>query len=163
MTDEWQLSSRELALSSECAPPKHSQPGLSRCADRRSPHLVCHASEIMGRPSSRERSYPSTDWVFVCHVNSPSRPLFLVASTVHQYVEGFPIAKEALYYPKIPLLLLFLGFHNTCWNNSPVGLSSHACCAFPGLHHCCRTASRTIGLFSSNIVHRTRLFNLQTP
>lgn len=78
-------------------------------------------------------------------------------------LKAFPLPKKLCITPKIPLLLLFLGFHNTCWNNSPVGLSSHACCAFPGLHHCCRTASRTIGLFSSNIVHRTRLFNLQTP
>ena len=132
MADEWQLSSRELALSSECAPPKHNRPGLSRCADRRSPHLVCQASEIMGRPLSRERSYPSTDWVFVCHVNSPSRPLFLVASTVHHYVEGFPIAKEALYYPKKSLFCSSSAFiihaGTTRQSGCPPTLAAH----FPG-------------------------------
>lgn len=68
--------------------------------------------------------------------------------------------KKSFFY--FSALLLFLSFHNTCRSNSPVGLSSHACCAFPGLHHCCRTASRTTGLLPSNIVHPTRLFNLQT-
>ena len=158
MAAEWQLSSRGACFG---VPPKHSRPGLSRCADRRSPHLVCQTQEIMGRQTSPSLSYPSTDWIFMCHVNSPSRPLFLAASTVHHYVlQHLACPKKSFFY--FSALLLFLSFHNTCRSNSPVGLSSHACCAFPGLH-CCRTASRTTGLFPSNIVHPTRLFNLQTP
>ena len=81
-------------------PPKHSRPGLSRCADRRSPHLVCQAQRNYGPPLAPGLSYPSTDWVLMCHVNSPSRPLFLAASTVHHYVEGLSHYQRSFVLPQ---------------------------------------------------------------